>query len=184
MNTVYKGVPQFTEEDMERLISQGHELGCHTFFHSDRDDFTCLEYEKSIQKNAEQIRLLFPGIRFKSFSYPFGRISVNAKNTAGRYFDSCRTVNSGINHGVSDLNMLRANRLYSRSVLLETCKSLIEKNSQKRGWLIFYTHDISNNTSQFGCTPEYFERVVDFAFKCGSAVLPVCGAVAKLKLHN
>ncbi len=35
------------------------------------------------------------------------------------------------------------------------------------GWLVFYTHDVSDTPTEFGCKPETFERLVSHAVKAG-----------------
>ena len=37
----------------------------------------------------------------------------------------------------------------------------------------FYTHDISDSPSKYGCTPDYFESVVAKSFEVGGIVFPV-----------
>ena len=58
------------------------------------------------------------------------------------------------------MNLLKANSLYSTSKPIDEIISLINKNVYHRGWLIFYTHDISSNHSPWGCTVEYFDEIV------------------------
>ena len=43
----------------------------------------------------------------------------------------------------------------------------------QKGWLIFYTHDVRPNPSQYGCTPELFEFAVSHAAHSGSRILTV-----------
>jgi hypothetical protein len=49
-----------------------------------------------------------------------------------------------------------------------------------RGWLIFATHDISSNPTQYGCTPGFFAEVVKCAIASGACVLPIADAVTQL----
>ena len=43
--------------------------------------------------------------------------------------------------------------------------------------MIFYTHDISENPSPFGCKPSQFERVVRSAVQAGAKILTVGSAL-------
>ena len=61
---------------------------------------------------------------------------------------------------------------------------MIDRNSLSRGWLIFATHDVTDNPSPYGCTPTFFQGVVDYAAKSGAMLLTVGEACEKLGLHN
>jgi hypothetical protein len=80
---------------------------------------------------------------------------------------SCRDIAPGINKSPVDLNLLRANSLYRSSFHLDSIDRLLALNEERRGWLIFYTHDISMNPSAFGCKPFELEDVVKLAIKEG-----------------
>ena len=73
--------------------------------------------------------------------------------------------------------MLKANKIYDNRFVLEDYYRLIRANAERRGWLIFYTHDISENPSPFGCTPREFEKVLDLAAKTNAMILCVRDAV-------
>jgi hypothetical protein len=111
------------------------------------------------------------------FSYPYGHATWRAKGIIGARLASCRGIFPGINTSPVDLNLLRANCLYYWSFDLEVVSRLIKENGVRRGWLIFYTHDLSNRPSEFGCTPAQFESVVKLAARAQARVLPV-GQVA------
>jgi hypothetical protein len=72
-----------------------------------------------------------------------------------------------------DLNLLRANSLYSCCFDLDVIDRLFEANERRKGWLIFYTHDISENPSSFGCKPGEFESVVKLAVTKQVSILSV-----------
>jgi len=60
----------------------------------------------------------------------------------------------------ADLNMLRANSLYSHSLDRSAIERLVSQTVSLRGWLIFYTHDVRDKPSAFGCTPGELDFVV------------------------
>lgn len=37
------------------------------------------------------------------------------------------------------------------------------ENEERKGWLIFFSHDITKNPSPYGCTPDLLEFAVSFA---------------------
>lgn len=85
----------------------------------------------------------------------------------------------GINKSVADLNLLRANALYCSSFRFDSVDRLLTTNVKCRGWLIFYTHDISEHPSPYGCTAAEFESVVRLATKKCSNILPVGQAISR-----
>jgi hypothetical protein len=86
----------------------------------------------------------------------------------------------GANGPTVDLNLLRANRLYSASVDLADVRQLIARHARPGAWLIFYTHDVRDTPSSFGCTPGYFEAVVQSAAASGGRIVTVAAALATL----
>jgi hypothetical protein len=60
-------------------------------------------------------------------------------------------------------------------------EGLIERNREAGGWLIFATHDIDRHHTPFGCTPDFFEYVVQSAVKSGARVLPMIEALESLR---
>lgn len=94
---------------------------------------------------------------------------------------SCRGIRGGINAPFADLNLLKANRIYSKSFNLAAMHSLIQENQRMRGWLIFYSHDVRENPSDYGCTPEQLESVVHAAFESGATILTVAQAIAAIQ---
>lgn len=167
-------------EDLRRLLEDGHELGCHTYGHLKCSETKCRSYERDIVKNADEAARLFDGYRFRHFAYPFGDVTGRHKRMLARHFQTLRTIEGGENVGPCDLNRLRANRLYSGSVAVEKALQMIDDNARQAGWLIFYTHDVCQSPSRFGCTPEYFEEVVAAASRSGSDLLTIGAASERL----
>jgi peptidoglycan/xylan/chitin deacetylase (PgdA/CDA1 family) len=169
--------PQFRTEDLERLLKDGHELGSHTFGHRSCRALPLRDFEAEVIKGKEAVeRITGPG-RSHHFSYPYGHVTLRAKGRVGARLASCRGIFPGINTSPVDLNLLRANNLYSWSFDLDAIGRLLTQNGKQRGWLIFYTHDISDQPSAFGCTPSQFESVVKLVTRAGGTALPV-GKVA------
>ncbi len=80
----------FIEEDLASLLKQGHELGCHTFAHSDSWDTPAAEFEQSIVDNAAALNRLVPGAEFETFSYPINLPRPLTKAKIADRFRSCR----------------------------------------------------------------------------------------------
>lgn len=177
----------FVERDLRTLLDQGHELGCHTFSHCDAWDTGTAAFESSILENRATLSRLLPGAEFKSFSYPISLPRPLTKAMVANYFVCCRGGGQTFNARKADLNQLAAYFLEKSRHNLQAVKDLIDRNRQVRGWLVFATHDISDDPTPFGCTPEFFEQVVQYAVGSGARILPVAKALEVLgaqRRHN
>ncbi len=121
-----------------------------------------------LDRNAEFARKNF-NLELTTFSFPFGDISLSSKRLVQRRFDACPSSLPGVNRGVADLGALRAVRLYSKLVEAEAVESLVERAAERGSWLIFYTHDLDESPTEFGCTPALFEAAVRAAIAAGCA---------------
>lgn len=170
----------FSMDDLSSLFEQGHELGCHTFEHCDSWETRTPAFEKSVLHNQLALNRFFPGAEFKTFSYPISEPRPLTKARVGDYFLCCRGGGQTINAGRVDLNQLSAYFLEKKRHDFQSIKDVINQNRQARGWLIFATHDISDNPTPYGCTPKFFEQVVEYAVSSGALILPVIRALEVL----
>lgn len=170
----------FVANDLTTLLDRGHELGCHTFSHLDSWDTERGRFENSIIQNRLALERLIPGAEFKSFSYPISLPRPLTKAKTAEHFLCCRGGGQTLNAGKADLNQLAAYFLEKSRDNIQAIKDLIDQNRKVRGWLIFATHDISDNPTPFGCTPEFFEQVVQYAASSGAHVMPVVKALEVL----
>lgn len=69
--------------------------------------------------------------------------------------------------------MLKAYPIYGNGKNISLLRAIIERDIKKNGWLIFYTHDVVENPSSFGCTPEHLEKVVKYSFNSGAKLVTV-----------
>jgi peptidoglycan/xylan/chitin deacetylase (PgdA/CDA1 family) len=163
----------FSADDLNQLLSEGHELGSHTFSHMSCRAASVRDVDADVLKGRQAIEQI-TGIRnFHHFSYPYGHATVRVKPLIGRMMSSCRGGIPGINQSKVDLNLLRANSLYSRSLDLDSIERLLKSNEKCGGWLIFYTHDVSDTPSLFGCRPRELDRVVKLATTTRNRILQV-----------
>jgi peptidoglycan/xylan/chitin deacetylase (PgdA/CDA1 family) len=169
--------PIATGEDLQRCLGEGHELGCHTFSHLDSWKTPARVFDDSLIQNSDALNDLIPGARFRSFSYPMSEPHPLVKRAASRHFLCCRSGGQKLNSGTADLNQLSAYFLEKANGNVEPIKNLIDKNTQLRGWIIFGSHDISSQPSPYGCTPEFFAKIVRYAVDSGARILPVAEAL-------
>jgi peptidoglycan/xylan/chitin deacetylase (PgdA/CDA1 family) len=164
-------------ETIKNLITEKHEIGSHTYDHISAYQYPVDDYEKSILTNEKFYKDTFlTSVGFQNFSYPLGNVTTGTKRITEKYFRTSRTVYRGINIGKVDLNMLKAYPICGNVQNLPTLKTVIDHNIKKNGWLIFYTHDVSENPSPYGCTPEYLEKVVKYSVESGAELVTVTQA--------
>jgi peptidoglycan/xylan/chitin deacetylase (PgdA/CDA1 family) len=166
----------FVPQDLQILLREGHELGCHTFDHCHPWETSPRDFEASLLANRRALAELLPQTLFRSMSYPLSIPTARNKRIAGRYFDCCRGRGDFSNVGTADLNFLASYFLERKLGGPEAALKAIAKNRQQRGWLIFSTHDIGDDPTPYGWTPGYFETVVRAAAESGARILPVIQA--------
>lgn len=174
----------FLHEDLKLVLEQGHELGCHTFGHYDSWKTGTSVFEESIIENRRVLRELCPEVSFKTFAYPISAPRARTKRKMARHFVCCRGGGQTFNFGIADLNYLSAYFLEQSKGNSEAVRNLIDQNRQARGWLILATHDVSKSPTPWGCTPEFFEGVVQSAVNSGSRILPVAQAWEALRASS
>jgi len=164
-------------DDVRRVLAQGHELGCHTFSHCHSWEKSPMIFERSIVENRHVLNELVPGATFESLAYPIAGPRLGTKQRAGRYFRCCRGGGQTFNVGSMDLSLVKAFFLEKSRGDIELVKRVIDENRKACGWLIFATHDISNDPTPYGCTPSFFEEIVRYSVESGARILPVARAL-------
>jgi peptidoglycan/xylan/chitin deacetylase (PgdA/CDA1 family) len=172
--------PLFELDDLRAAQARGHEIGCHTFEH-----LNCASAEgdallSDVGQSAAGLGRLFEGFVPSSFAYPFGAVSPAAKRLLRRRFETCRGTQPGFNHRQIDVGELRANKIYAHTFDTETMRVLIDHNRTTGGWLIFYTHDVCDRPSAYGCRPDQLAETVRYAAG-RSTILPIGDVAAYVR---
>jgi hypothetical protein len=102
----------------------------------------------------------------------------------GRRFACARGGGQTFNIGKTDLNYLRAYFLEKTRHDGDAVKRLIDQNHVAGGWLIFATHDVSNTPTPYGCTPGFFQDIVEYAVRSGTRIAPVAAALNALRISD
>ena len=171
---------QFRVDDLGSLVADGHELATQTFSHSSSRKTPVAAFMDDVRKGDDAIREI-AGLRPSgNFAYPYGDVTLAAKQAMSYEMTSCRGIFGGVNAPYADLNLLLANGLYGRQDRFRGVRDLVLDNQRRKGWLIFYTHDICLDPSPYGCTPELFESTVRLAAARGARILPVAEVLASL----
>jgi peptidoglycan/xylan/chitin deacetylase (PgdA/CDA1 family) len=175
--------PLFEVEDLRAIHARGHEIACHTYSHRDCGRASPAEIAGEIETNTMALTQELDGAPITNFAYPFGGVSLSAKHALSGHFASCRGTGRGINHGTVDLADLFSMSIYSQNFDRDRLCQLIEDAQACSGWLIFYTHDVADEPSPFGCTPNQFQSIVAYAAE-NTPVLPVRDVLAGLGLAD
>ena len=64
---------------------------------------------------------------------------------------------------------------------LAKIERLIDEAVVRKGWLIFFTHDVSDNPSPFGFRSLAFAQVVEMVIERGIEILPVKNATGRVR---
>jgi peptidoglycan/xylan/chitin deacetylase (PgdA/CDA1 family) len=168
-------------DDLINLFRDGHEIGSHTFNHIHCSETPPADIKKDVMHNCQKLQEIFPDIKISNFAYPYGKFNLRSKYLFRNIFLSCRGTRTGINAGLIDLNLLKANPLYSNSIDFKHINGLIDENLKINGWLIFYTHDVQDKPSAFGCTCEHFSSAVESASASGAQILTIGEALRQIK---
>ena len=163
----------FTRDDLNKLVEQKHELACHTYDHCDAWATSPAAFEASILRNQSALASLLPGVKASSLSYPISYPRPGTKRRVQKHFTAARGGGQTYNRGAVDLNYLRAFFLEQSRDDLDGVKRVIDAACEAHAWLIFATHDVCDSPTRFGCTPEFFERVVEHSGQSGARLLPV-----------
>ena len=171
MGRTVDGVEQYDEATLRAAHAAGHEIGCHTFDHEklgpQGPDFTRETCERNL-KFFQQT--LGTPEKMTSFAYPYGDVSLSVKNEISRHFPLCRGVHERLNSDWVDLAQVDTISLESRHAGQLNLKALIAEALAKKSWIVFLSHDVSENPSPYGSTPVLIEEAV----RClGAAGIPI-----------
>lgn len=168
--------------DVKAVHASGHEIADHTFSHCDAYEHSLGYVLDDIDKNQSALADL--GIPpSESFAYPYGQVTKTLKKALGKRFKGARGIRSNSHTSAVDMNQIGSNRLYSGDdfdVLLSQIKTL----KDNPGWMTIFSHDVRENPSEFGCTPEQMLTIIEAVKDCGAQVMPVASAIDQLEVAH
>jgi peptidoglycan/xylan/chitin deacetylase (PgdA/CDA1 family) len=150
-------------QDIVALHRKGHEIGCHTFAHKRTCDLDAESMTAEIEQNRRYLRLVDPSIEVANFAYPFGYGSFWRKHQLKAAFRSCRSIVPGVNSGAVDLQFLRAMPLIDQCIDRDGIERALDEAQNNNGWLIFYSHDVTEAPSPYGCSPALLNHALEAA---------------------
>jgi len=164
-------------EDIVALHRKGHEIGCHTFSHQRACDLSAESLAAEIADNQRYLSSLDPSIEVGNFAYPFGYGSFVRKIQLRTVFKSCRSIMPGVNSGTVDLQFLRALPLIDRRIDRGGIERAFDEAQTTNGWLIFYSHDVADRPSLYGCSPALMNYALEAASRRKIPVLNMAEAL-------
>jgi peptidoglycan/xylan/chitin deacetylase (PgdA/CDA1 family) len=164
-------------EDIVTLHRGGHEIACHSYSHKRACDLDAGMLSAEIERNQQFLRLLDSSIKIENFAYPFGYGSFVRKRQLKTVFRSCRSIVPGVNTGTVDLQFLRAMPLIDSRIDRDGIERAFDEAQDDNGWLIFYTHDVADEPSPYGCSPALLNHALEAAARRKIPVLNMAEAL-------
>jgi peptidoglycan/xylan/chitin deacetylase (PgdA/CDA1 family) len=157
--------------DVERLHAEGHEIGCHTYDHTDLGQANADIARDAVASN--RAALAAHGLPAPTtFAYPYGDVAFAPKTALAPRFDLLRALHHGVVDRGADLNQ-------APSVGLEgphgeaNAMDWLQRAAQRKAWLILNTHDIQPEPSPWGCAPDTLRRIIEQALALNFEIVTV-----------
>jgi peptidoglycan/xylan/chitin deacetylase (PgdA/CDA1 family) len=159
--------------DLEALAAAGHEIGCHSFSHQPTPELSSEALQADAGRNREFLKPFLKGAAPVSYAFPFGRVSRRTKRVHAPRYETLRGVHPGVNVGRVDLAQLNTVSLETRCWDERRIEAAIQRVLHDHGWLIFYTHDVSDTPSEYGSTPAMLDWALSRVAAARIEVLPM-----------
>jgi peptidoglycan/xylan/chitin deacetylase (PgdA/CDA1 family) len=173
------GVDYWDDEDLLAVHKAGHEIGCHSFAHARAPTLASAEFIAEADRNAAFIGDRIGPVGLATYAYPYGDASPRTKSLAARRYGAARGIRRGVNAGWIDLAQLNAIAIEHRRWRPDEIDLAIARAKADAGWLIFFTHDVDEAPTPFGCTPAMLRHVLDRLTTEDIEILPVKHAMAR-----
>lgn len=168
----------FDPATLAELSARGHEIGAHTHSHLDCARSRLDQVERDIGENL--VALTEAGVtdNVSAFAYPYGETTYSAKRWVSDVFVTGRGILPGVNIGEADRSQLRAVELGPSSAARKRAKAMLKNAIETKGWVIFFTHDVSNSPTPYGAPKDLVEELALQAVESGAVLAaPTLGAV-------
>ncbi len=160
-----------SREGLLDLSARGHEIGCHTMRHLDCGRSDAETIARAIDDNCATLASW--GLpRPTSFAYPYGDVSPAAKRVVDRRFAIARGLHPGVMHCGDDLNQAPAIAVEGEKGL-ENALKWMDRAMGEGGWLILFTHGVSDRPGRYDCHAAAFQMLVSTADVCGFDMVTV-----------
>lgn len=164
------------------LHRRGHEIGLHSHAHRAAASMRPAAFAADLAANRARLRRLLPDLRKETYAYPYGLCGLMQKRHLAATVRASRSVQAGINAGRMDLDFIKAVEISARIMDAERLDRWLDQVEAARGWLVFFTHDVSDTPSVYGTSLAMLARVVERTQARGIDILPVGAALDRIGL--
>lgn len=178
--TTENGTQYYVYDDLGAIVRAGHEIGAHSYAHTRAPGVGSDNLLSDMERNAAFLSGVEGLTGVCSYAYPYGAVSPRTKALFAHRFASARGISRGVNAGWLDLAELKAVPLEHCRWVPEEIDSLVEATVRSKGWLILFTHDVAEDPSPFGCTPDMLSYTLDAIAAANIRVLPTKHAMARM----
>jgi len=167
------GTVFYDADDLHAVAAAGHEIACHSFGHQPTPSLSCSELAEDAARNAAFIKPFLNGQPLESYAFPYGLASPRTKKFFAHRFTNVRGVHPGLNSGRADLALLNVVSIEMRCWDPEGIARAIARARHDHAWIIFYTHDVSDEPSEYGSTPAMLSEVLGRLAEARIEILPM-----------
>ena len=171
------GMEFYDDADLKEIVAAGHELGCHGWGHQPTPTLSPETLKADAERNKAFLEGFTGGESPVSYAFPYGRVSPRTKRFMAPRFTNVRGVHPGVNVGQVDMAQLNAVSLEARCWDQERIEASIRRVLDEKGWIVLYTHDVSDNPSPYGSTPGMLDWALSRVTASFIEVLPMREAV-------
>jgi peptidoglycan/xylan/chitin deacetylase (PgdA/CDA1 family) len=176
-NRTVDGIEYYNHSDLEGLRNHGHEIACHGFGHRPTTLLSDAELSEDMARNQAFLAPFLDGETACSFAFPFGEVNLRTKRFYSTRFSSARGVHPALNQARADMSLLSAISLEERCWRPAFIADAIARTKEQGGLLVFYTHDISNEPTEYGSKPSVLKNVLQWLAAAKIPVMPIGEAV-------
>lgn len=170
---------QFENEDIRRLMKNGHEIAAHTHTHLDCAAHDIQTVLSDIDRNVTELNDL-TGREMTQFAYPYGETTAALKQELTSKFSIARGILPGINTEKSDRMQLRALELTPDPYTTKRALSAIETGECSPSWIVIFTHDVADEPSNYGAKKSALNTIAKAAKDSGAELLTMSEAYSTI----
>lgn len=165
----------------KQLVENGHEIGCHTFSHHAVNRLSRRQLEADLDRNGRLLDDFDPGHGMRNFAFPYNRGSLYHRHIFASRYATARAGGDRINRGIVNRSYLWGMEIRQPESDACALTAQIDAVVANPGWLVFFTHDISDTPTPYGCRPDTFALLVRYAISRHCLVLPVRDALRHIE---
>jgi peptidoglycan/xylan/chitin deacetylase (PgdA/CDA1 family) len=170
-------------DSCRELGRRGHELACHTFSHKKLSLYDRQALAADLDRNAAFLSACDGRNGKRNFAVPYTMSWPPAQRELRRRFLTSRGGMRGINRGPVDPFNLAAYELRDGGPDLDTLAPILDDLCASSGWLVFFTHDVTPEPTEYGCTQARFAALAHAVLERGCTIATIEGAVDLLGLR-